>query len=143
MLINGAAYTWSDIKVNMLGRDVQGITAVKYGRKRNKTNNYGAGSKPVSRGKGNVEFDCSITMEMKEVVALRAAAREKYGEGAGIDDIAATPIVIQFANNENQIVTVTLENAEFLEDITDSKQGDTSIEIELPLIVSDIKEEVE
>ena len=49
-LINGVNYSWSNIKFNLFGVPVVGITEINYTRKQNKENQYGAGVEPVSRG---------------------------------------------------------------------------------------------
>lgn len=135
-LINGASYAWADIRVQLLGQTIAGITAVSYGHKQEKTNNYGAGVNPVSRGIGKREPDgCSITLEMKEVERIQAAVPA----GGSLLDIAPFPIVVSYVNPSNVLVTHTLHNCEFTENKRDMKTGDTNIECELPLVLSHIE----
>ena len=51
-LINGVAYSWASINFTLFGVPVAGIVSIEYNRKQAKTNNYGAGTEPVSRGYG-------------------------------------------------------------------------------------------
>ncbi|MBO2009171.1 hypothetical protein [Hymenobacter negativus] len=134
-LINGTAYAWADIRAQLLGQTVAGITAISYGVKQEKVNNYGAGNNPVSRGIGKREPNASITLEMKEVERIQAA----LPPGGSLLDIKSFPIVISYVNPVNQLITHTLHNAEFTENKREIKTGDTNIEVELPLIISHIE----
>lgn len=133
-MINGISYAWADMKFTFLGREVVGITAVSWTKKHDKTNNYGAGDEVISRGHGKKEYDANITLECKEVVGILDALEE----GEDLTDIAPFELSISFLNDSNKKVDVTIHNVEFLESGLDAKSGDTSIEIELPLIISGI-----
>jgi alanine racemase len=134
-LINGVEYSWADITLNLLGVPVAGITAISYKKSKVKENVYGAGSKPVSRGYGNETYEGSITFLMTELQALRKAAPD--GDITKIPPFAI-PVAFLPENSVN-VVLHTLRNVEFMEDSVSSKQGDTKIEVEIPLIISDVK----
>ncbi|MDO7877378.1 hypothetical protein Q5H93_21735 [Hymenobacter sp. ASUV-10] len=133
--INGRAYDWASIKLQLLGQTVAGITAISYGVKQEKVNNYGAGVNPVSRGYGKREPNASITLEMKEVERIMAA----LPPGGSLLDIPPFPIPVAYVNASNQLITHTIMNAEFTENKREIKTGDTNIEVELPLVVSHIE----
>lgn len=137
-MVNGVAYDWEDISVVVLGRTVAGISAVKFSSKQEKVNNYGAGSEPISRGRGKVEYETSITLELKEVIALIKAAQDQIGKHASLRHIPRFPVTVQWVDDENETFTVTLEDCEFMDITIDTKSGDTTIEVELPLIISGI-----
>jgi hypothetical protein len=132
-LVNGESYTWAQIIVNIGGVPIAGVKAIKYKTSQEKVNNYGSGSSPVSRGRGRKEVSASITLEMAEVEALRASSTTK-----DLLDIAPFDIIIAWLPTNGAIVRKTLKNCEFTEDLMESKEGDTTIDIELPLIVSHI-----
>ena len=133
--INGRAYDWASLRAQLLGQTIAGITAVSYGLKQEKVNNYGAGVNPVSRGYGKREPEASITLEMKEVERIQAA----LPPGGSLMDIPPFPVVVSFVNASNQLVTHTLHNCEFTQNKREIKTGDTNIEVELPLILSHIE----
>lgn len=133
VLINGRSYGWSSISVNIGGRIIEGITAISYNGRQNKTNNNGRGGKPVSRGRGSKEYEASITLEMKEVANILAGI-----PGKELTDIAPFPIIVSYQDDANVIVNHTLHNVEFLEHPQTAAEGDTSINVELPLIISGI-----
>ena len=41
---------------------LEGVSAIKWSKKRKVESNYGMGGKPVSRGFGNITYSASITM---------------------------------------------------------------------------------
>jgi hypothetical protein len=135
MLINGKAYAWDSITARFGGVVIEGCKGVKFKRKVNKQNNYGRGTKPISRGRGNHEFEASITVEMKEYVRILAA----LPNGKTGTDIAPSPLLIAWIDEENKMFNVTLEDAEIDEEGLEVAQGDMNIDVELPLIISDIK----
>ena len=69
-LVNGLAYSWSNVIVNVLGRTLIGIDAIDYEEKQDMSDNWGAGVYPVSRGFGNRKATCKITLYQEEVIAL-------------------------------------------------------------------------
>lgn len=134
-LINGIRHSWASIKCNVLGRTVTGITAINYEDKQEKTNNYGAGIYPVSRGLGKYEATASITLHAYETEAIQRS----IGVGRRIQDIAPFDIVVSYINDSDQLVTHVLRNCEFTNNKRDVKQGDTVIEVEHELIISHIE----
>jgi len=130
-MINGHAYAWADIKFTLFGRIVRGITAINYGHSREKPNNYGQGSEPVSRGRGNKEYSGSITLELKEVKAILDAA----GKGKSLTDIAPFDVDVVYENEYNLLINDKLQWVEFTDDMRDFSQGDgnTAVEINIKM----------
>jgi hypothetical protein len=134
-LLNGRAYDWASVRMQLLGITILGVTAISYGNKQEKTNNFGAGTSPVSRGYGKKEAEASITIEMKELERIQAA----LPQGADIQSIGPFTIVVAFKNESNRMITHKLMNAEFTNNKRDMKAGDTSVVVELELIISHIQ----
>lgn len=133
-LINGTRHSWASVKINLLGRTVTGVTSIEYDDTQEKTNNYGAGIYPVSRGYGRYEATAKITLAAYEVDAIIAAAG-----GARLQAIPAFDVVIAFVpTGQDQLVTHYIRNAEFKNNKRSAKEGDTTLPVELELIVSHI-----
>ncbi len=132
-LINGKSYEWADIIVNILGVPVVGITSIEYAEKQNMENIYGAGSYPVSRGYGKVEPTAKITMLMEEVESLMAAA--PLGR---LNQIPEFDIVVMFVDTNLVTRKHVLRNVRFMNNSRTSSQGETSIPVELELVLSNI-----
>jgi hypothetical protein len=132
--INGTSYSWSDIQLSIAGGiPVVGITAINYADKREVTPVYGAGSEIISYGYGNHTFEASITMKFEEVKSIVAVAPN--GDLTQIPDFTIT---IAFLDTNLQIVTHKLMYVRFLNNVTDVKQNDTSIDVKLDLIIASI-----
>lgn len=128
-LINGTSYANANISVNPFGTPLVGITSIEYKRKQTKTNNYGAGVEPVSRGYGIAEYEGSIEVYLEEWKAFIAAA-------PGRDVLRIPPFNIPVTFSGEGVLTTqdTLLAVEFSEDSMESKTGDTSIKIKIPFI---------
>ena len=132
-LINGLAYSWSQVDVKILGVPVAGITAVNYEETQEMQNNYGAGNRPVSRAYGKIEPKATVTLEMAEVVALIEAAPK-----GTLQSIPEFDIVVSFLPEGGKIVTHVIHNCRFMDTKIDVKQGDMTIPVELAMLVSHI-----
>ncbi len=110
-----------------------GITEIDYTRKQNKTNNYGAGTDPVSRGYGKKEYDGYMVVYLEEWKAFIAAAPNR-------DPLLIPPFDIPVTFGGTGVTTSkdVLRAVEFLEDPMNSKSGDTSILLRIPLIIGGI-----
>lgn len=131
----GTMQGWNNVTVNMLGRDLEGITEVSYDDKRKKENVPGAGEFPIGRGRGNYEAKCSITLYKEEIDALKQA----LAPGKSIADIAPFDIVVEYELENGSIQKDRIRNAEFLGDAVDVKQNDMSISQKYELLISHIE----
>lgn len=132
-LINGKAYDFTQIIVSILGVPTAGITALNYTEEQEKTNNFGAGTRPVSRGHGAIEASGSIELSMNEVEALRDAAPD-----GSLLKIPPFNITVTYLNLQ-KVVTHKLKNCEFTNDGVETSQGDTDIKRTFDLVISDIQ----
>jgi hypothetical protein len=133
VLINGVNYSWSNITVNPFGTPLVGILAINYKRKQTKTNNYGAGQEPVSRGYGNKEYDGDMEVYLDEWKAFIAAAPNH-------DPLQIPPFDMPITFSGTGVLTTkdVLRSVEFMEDPLESKSGDTKLTVKIPLIIGGI-----
>ena len=142
-IINNVAYSWSMITLSStaLGIDegsttLEGVSAIKWSKKRKVESNYGMGGKPVSRGFGNITYTASITMDY----ATQQLLRSVYGS---LLEIGEFDLIISFANpmasDDWTTTTVTLKGCIFTEDCLESQQDDTNITHEFDLNPFDIQ----
>jgi hypothetical protein len=132
--INGTNYSWADITLILFGVPVTGIAEISYSAKQEKTNNYGFGTEPVSRGVGNVEYDASITLYQDTWKQIIDAAPNRDPK-----QIAPFNIQVVFGSSRTQLRTDILQYCEFLVDSMDAKQGDSKLLVKVPLIIAGIK----
>jgi hypothetical protein len=134
-LINkfGKMAGWNSVTLNMLGRDVEGITAIAYDDSTEKDNVYGAGKYPIGRSEGNYAAKASITLLLEEVNALQNSLPPTQG----LDSIAPFPIVVEYEYNGFKKKDI-IHNCEFKGRGVDVKQNDKTIATKFDLVVSHI-----
>lgn len=133
-LINCKSYEWADIICNILGVPIVGITSIMYSEKQDMKNIYGAGNRPVSRAYGNIEPNAKLTLLMEEVEAIQAVA-----PGGNIMNIPEFNVTIVYIDPSLVTRTHILRNVRFTGNVRDIKQGDTSIGVEMDLIISHVE----
>jgi hypothetical protein len=133
--INGLLYSWADIRIILLGRDITGITAIDYSDSQTTKAVYGRGKKRVGRVSGLYEASASITLEMSEVEALNLSVPS----GTSIYDIAPFDVTVVYVNAEQRLVTHILKQCVFTKQDRSSKSGEVKeIDVKLPLDVAEI-----
>lgn len=129
-------YAWIDVQIVMLGRPVTGIRGFRYKVSRTKTNIYAKGSKPVSRTRGNKEYEGELVLLQSELEALQKGLKK----GQDITDIKPFDVVYAYAPEDGgAIVTDIAKGVEFLEVEKGLNQNDPHMEITLPVIIGDIQ----
>lgn len=137
-LINGVAVVWADIVVSFLGAPLAGIREINYMVKQEKTNNYGAGTEPVSRGYGRKTYEGSMKLLAEELRNIRRATPT-----GDITKIPFFDIIVIFINESTGLQEkVTLKAVDFTENNFGSSEGDTMIEIDVPFIYAGQTQEI-
>lgn len=131
-LINGQAYDFAQIIVNVMGVPIPSVTSIDYQEEQEKVDNYGAGNRPVSRGRGTIKATASIEMSMNDVEAIRDVAPD-----GSLVAIPAFDIVVVFGNPQNP-VKHTIKNCEFKTDGVSGSVDDTDMTKSFDLITSHI-----
>lgn len=131
---NSREYEWSDVNVVAAGRMITGIRGVSYTSSQEKEALYGKSNKPHSIQRGNKTFAGSINLLQSELEALELAA------GGDALDISFN-IVVAYGNptKGDVITTDLLIGCEITEIPKGLKQNDKFMEIELPLVMLDVK----
>ena len=133
-LINGIAVSWSQMQFPFLSVPLTGVTAISWSVKQEKTNNYGVGINPVSRGYGRKTYEGSITMLAEEWKNIIAAS--PTGDITGIPFF---DLPILFVNPTTGLeMKHTLKAVDFTESSFDAKEGDTMISITMPFIFAEL-----
>ena len=133
VLVNGEAYTHTQIQVIYLGVPMPSVSSIDYGEDQDKANNFGTGNRPVSRGRGAIDSSGSIELSMNDIEAIRDAA-----PNGSLLQIPPSDLLIVFINPQKP-VTHTIKNLEWTSDRPSSTQGDTDIKATFDFIASNIK----
>lgn len=127
-------YAWCDLSVVVGGRIIEGIDALEYTEKRDKSYLRGRGSKPHKIVRGNYDYDGKLSIWQSELEAMTRDSKNK--------DILAIEfqiVAVYAAEDGGQIVTDILKSCEFTEVKKGMKQGDHNMLIELPIMFTDVK----
>lgn len=131
---NSREYEWADVSVVAAGRMITGIRGVSYTSSQEKEALYGKGNKPHSIQRGNKTFSGAIRLLQSELEALELAAG---GDALNI----SFNIVVAYGNplKGDVITTDLLVSCEITEIPKGLNQNDKFMEIELPLVMLDVK----
>ena len=129
-------YEWSDVTVVVAGRDVTGIRGVSYNSDQEKEALYAKGNKPHGIQRGNKSYSGSLRLLQSEYDALNAAA------GGDVLDVSFN-VVVAYGNPSagDVIKTDLLVGVEITSKPKSLNQNDKFMEIELPFIMMDVKED--
>ena len=133
-LINGQAYSWVDITVNILGVPLAGIMEISYEETGEIVNNYGAGRRPVSRGHGKIECTASISIDRAEYNSLIQAA-----PGKNLMNIPEFDITVAYLPDGSAPTADIIKNCRFKTNKSGGSEGDTNIVSELELVPSSVE----
>jgi hypothetical protein len=133
-LINGKSYEFADVTCIVLGQPIVGITSIEYMEESETENIYATGRFPVSRGVGRVQPSCKITMLMEEVMNIVSVAPT-----GRIYDVPEFDIIVSFTDASLIPVVHKIRNAKFKNNKISAATGDTSIPVELDLVISHIE----
>jgi hypothetical protein len=129
-MINGVEYTYEDIQVEIFGRVLEGVEAVKYGATKNHYNIHGRGNKPVAMGKGKKDSTPgSLTIHQSEFEALQAATPR----GKDPTDWAPFDITVAYAPEGGEITVDVVPNCRVSrwEKGMTTEEGHMTIDLEL------------
>lgn len=136
-MFDSKEYEYADITLILGGRDVTGIRGIKYGAKQEKEAVFAKGNKPKTIQRGNVTVEGEITLLQSELETLRAA-------GSGSILGLRLDAVVGYGNPQNGDVLIfdKVLGIEFTEDGKEMKQGDKFMEVKLPFIALDVKNQI-
>ena len=132
VLINGKAFSASDITIMIAGIQVASITSFSATVTQEKTNNKGFSDEPVSRGRATKEYEASIEMSFTDKLKL-----SNLSPTGNLVDLPIFEILAVLNNNVN-VSRIRLRNAEFTDDGIEVTTDDTDIVRTYNLIIAGI-----
>ena len=134
--INEKKYSWSDVNVTLLGRTVEGITAIEYGDKEDINPVKGRGKKPIGYTQGNYETEgVKLTLLVDEVRAIQS----KLPKGQHLASIQPFPITVSYLDEAGGLVKETLRACKFMNNKRNASAGSTdALTVELDLFCLEI-----
>lgn len=135
MKINGFEYAWEDVQCVMMGRVIETLSEITYTTKKDHSNGYGRGDKPIYGKRGRKEYDGQIVMAQSDVEALQLT----LPKGKDLTDLKPFPLVVSYAPDGGSITTDQLEFCRIKEIGKSFKEGDGNMMVTLPLAIGNIK----
>ena len=136
-MFNSNQYAWSDLTLELGGKVITGFRGLKYATKQEKELLHGKGNRPLSIQRGNLTHEGEITLLQSELEMLRLAGGGSI-LGLRLDGTA----VYGDPANGVTIITDKILGIEFTEDPKELKQNDKFMEVTLPFICLDIRNQV-
>ena len=134
---DSSEYAWVDITAVAGGRPLFGIRGVKYGEKIDREYLYGKGNKPWAIQDKNISYEGELTVLQSELEAFI-----KSSNGKSILNLKLDNVTISYAPTDGQIVTDQLRIVKFMDSMKEMKQGDAYMEITLPIMFLDLKQQI-
>lgn len=139
MAFNSKQYAFSDIRVIILGRELEGFRGVSYKVSVEKEHLHGRGKKPLSIQSGNETIEGELTLLQSEVVGLTAAVKA-VNPVAKLTDVSFD-IVITYGEGSTSVTDI-LRSCEFTDYEKGMSNGDKNMEITMPFLALDLNENV-
>ncbi|MEG0760072.1 hypothetical protein [Chryseobacterium sp.] len=136
--INGREYEWGDLSLILGGRDLARFRGVKYNEAEiEREAVYAKGTKPTSIQSGNESFGGEFKMLQSEYEKLVVA-------GGGTIKSLTLDAIVCYGNpsKNNAMITDRIESLRFTGAEKEFNQGDKFMEITVPWIALDIKNQV-
>ena len=132
---NGKEYSFADISLNLLGRDVVGLKGIKYNTTRDHQNVIGKGGRPVAMSRGQKNFEGTLTLTQSEVELIQ----EGLAPGKDLTDLPPFPIVVSYAPEGGVLKTDILEKCRFRGTPKGMSSDDADAPVEMELAIFNIK----
>jgi hypothetical protein len=129
----GSMVGWNKVTVNMMGRDVEGITEIEYDDDVDLDNAYGQGKYPIGRGEGNYKAKASITLYIEESIAIQRSLLP----GMNLSDIKPFDVTVEYEYTKIKYKD-RIRNCQFKGRGVAVKQGDKTIAYKHALLPSHI-----
>lgn len=139
MSFNSKQYTFSDIRVIVLGREIEGFRGVKYKVSTDKEVLHGRGRKALSIQSGQEKIEGELMLLQSEVVALSQAVKASNPD-LKITDVSFD-IVVTYGNGTTATTDI-IRSCEFTEYEKGMENGDKYMEVSLPFLALDVNESV-
>lgn len=135
-MVNGIRHSWSQVRINVMGRTVTGISEITYEDETEMEDIIGQGGMPTHRGEGNYTAKCGLKLYNYEVDAILRSG----GIGSRLQDIPPFDItVVYLPKGQDGLITHTIRNVQIMGNSRSAKAGDKMLEVSMKTICSHIE----
>ena len=126
MAINGRQYDHEDCNIMLPSGLAFGVTEANYEDGQDIDPRYGRGAVPRGYGRKNYEASGSITMDRDQFEPFKRALSLTTGVGGGVYDHRPFPIIVNYANEDQPLITDTLPDVKVTKISSGYKQGEAN-----------------
>jgi hypothetical protein len=137
MAFNSKQYGFSDVRVIVLGREIEGFRGVSYKVSVEKEHLHGRGKKPLSIQSGTETVEGELMLLQSEVTALIATIKS-VDPKMKLTDVSFD-IVVTYGDGTTATTDI-VRSCEFTEYEKGLENGDKFMEVSLPFLALDIDE---
>ena len=139
MAFNSKQYAFSDVRLIILGREIEGFRGVSYKVSVEKEHLHGRGKKPLSIQSGQETIEGELMLLQSELIALVTAVKA-VNPNYKITDVSFD-IVITYGDGTTASTDI-VRSAEFTEYEKGMENGDKFMEVSMPFLALDLNENV-
>lgn len=131
-IINGKAYDWSSVDINIPG--MPGIEAqeISYNDELEKEAVYGKGNRPRGYGTGNYKADGKLTLLREDYMQVLDYCK---ANNIALYGLVIPKIVVNYATDGQPIRTDVLDTVTITKTDDKAAQGDKSLKVSLDLLI--------
>ena len=130
-------YSWADVEVVIAGKSIVGNRGVKYKEVQEKEPLHARGNKPIAIQKGNKTYEGEVILLQGEIEALKEATKK-----ASVLDMEFDLTISYVARDGGAMIVDQLKGCQFTEKEKGMEQGAKFMEVTMPIIALDLKENV-
>lgn len=128
-MINGKNFSWEDVSITFPHGVMIEIEEIEYSDKKDDEEQYGKGSNPTGYGSGNYSAEGKAKMKREEYEKFTTAL---FALGAkSIYQHKLFPVIVNYANDDQLMVTDVLRGCKIISQSNGPKQGDKVISVEI------------
>lgn len=137
MPVNGAFYSWEDIKILGPTGLLVNVASIEYSSEREIEPVYGQGAAPRGVGRGNFKGEGKLTLlkEDYDLLVLYVG-----GTGKGIYGLSPFTITVTYQNEDQGVRIDQLLRCRFKKVDRKAAQGDKKLEVALDFLFEDIED---
>ena len=131
--ILGQAYSFADAKLTIAGIECFSVSNIVMTVTQEKTNNYGSGTRPVSRGRGTKQYEASFDLSLKDTERLKVLVATN-----DLTDLEPTSAILLLDNGIDGKHEWTAVYFEFTDDGVEAAQDDSEMKRTFGGMMSDL-----
>lgn len=131
-MINGVAYDWESVTVNMPHGVLVGIQDISYEDELETEAVYGKGSMPLGHGQGNYKASGKLTLLQEEFENILAYCRQA---NIALYRLPPIPITVSYAKNGGQTTTRVLRDCKMGKVSEKAAQGAKSLTVDIDITI--------